>query len=163
MGVKGRDILQQQVSRLLRSISSIRPITPDRLHHHMEFVLEKRIVIAPAPPGIVLTGVCGLWMTVEGEDFERVYYAKTESEVHRQQFINHEFGHMILGHAKQSVSFEQISLLAPLVPANAIVHALSRSSFTDEQEALAEVIGDKLALMMLEDSRGLDTGFGRVL
>jgi Zn-dependent peptidase ImmA (M78 family) len=79
------------------------------------------------------------------ESFERIHHAPTTSPVHRQQFLNHEFGHMILNQELELLSVERVALLAPLTPMDAIAFALSRSQFTDEQEALAEAIADRLA------------------
>ncbi|RJT85684.1 hypothetical protein D6T64_18930 [Cryobacterium melibiosiphilum] len=133
----------------------------------MESVRGKKIVVQNASARMLEAGVCGLWIEVAGENFERIHLAPTTSPVHRQQFINHEFGHMILGHKKERISVERIARLAPLIPLDAIAFALARSGFTDEQEALAEAIGDRLALIMLHDgpdaAHGTPTGFGRVL
>lgn len=144
-----------------------RPLTAELLHRHMESVRGTKIVVQNASDRMLEAGVCGLWIEVAGESFERIHLAPTTSLVHRQQFINHEFGHMILGHQKERISVERIARLAPLIPLDAIAFALARTGFTDEQEALAEAIGDRLALIMLQDapdaSRGTPTGFGRVL
>lgn len=162
-----REERRVRARRLVAALDLSRPLTAERLHRHMEGVRKKRIVIRPASADLIASGVCGLWLEIAGEDFERVHYAPTESAVHRQQFINHEYGHMILRHEKELLTAEGVALLAPLIPMDAIVHALSRSSFTDEQEALAEAIGDELALIMLGDRtdawNGPRTGFGRVL
>lgn len=144
-----------------------RPLTAENLHRHMEGLRGKKIVIRPASARMIEFGVCGLWIEVAGENFERIHHAPTDSAVHRQQFINHEFGHMILRHEKELVPAERVAMLAPLIPLDAIAYALSRSDFTDEQEALAEAIGDRLAQLISRDSveaaRGPQTGFGRVL
>jgi len=144
-----------------------RPLTAELLHRHMEAVRGKKIVVQSATPRMLEAGLCGLWIAVAGEEFERIYHAPTKSRVHRQQFINHEYGHMILEQEQDLLSAERVALLAPLIPLDAIVHALSRSRFTDEQEALAEAIGDRLALIMLHDgpeaAQGIPIGFERVL
>ncbi|KFF60524.1 hypothetical protein JF66_04035 [Cryobacterium sp. MLB-32] len=133
----------------------------------MEVVRGKKIVIRAATERMLAHGICGLWIAVAGEDFERIHHVPTESAVHRQQLINHEFGHMILHHEKELIPADRVALLAPLIPLDAIAYALSRSRFSDEQEALAEAIGDCLALMILRDgpaaAKGPPTGFGRVL
>ena len=152
---------------LVAALDLPRPLTAERLHRHMEGLRGKAIVIRAASPRLIATGVCGLWIEVAGENFESIHHASTDSLVHRQQFINHEFGHMILGHEKNLVPEAQVAMFAPLIPLDAIVFALSRSIFTDGQEALAEAIGDRLALIMLNDNddalHGPRTGFGRVL
>lgn len=162
-----REERRERARRLVEALDLPRPLTAEKLHRHMEGVRQKKIILRPASADLIASGVCGLWLEIAGEDFERVHYAPTESAVHRQQFINHEYGHMILRHEKELLTAERVALLAPLIPMDAIVHALSRTSFTDEQEALAEAIGDELALIMLDDRtdarNGPRTGFGRVL
>ena len=158
---------QKRAHTLVADLGLPRPLTAELLHQHMESVRGKKIVVQAATPRMLEAGLCGLWIAVAGESFERIHYAPTTSMVHRQQFINHEFGHMILSHEQELLSAERVALLAPLIPLDAIVHALSRSRFTDEQEALVEAIGDQLALIMLHDgpeaAHGSQTGFGRVL
>lgn len=157
----------ERARALVTALELPRPLTADTLHQQMEGLRGKAIVIRAASPSLLKSGVCGLWIEVAGEDFERIHHAPTDSVVHRQQFINHEFGHMILRHEKQLLPAEQVALLAPLIPWDSIAYALSRSNFTDDQEALAEAIGDRLALLMLQDNadaaNGPRTGFGRVL
>ncbi|KGJ72125.1 hypothetical protein GY21_17495 [Cryobacterium roopkundense] len=157
----------ERARELVADLALPRPLTAETLHAHMEFLRGKRIVMQAATPRMLEIGVCGLWLEVAGESFERIHYAPTESAVHRQQFINHEFGHMILNQDKELLSAERVALLAPLIPLDAIAHALARSQFSQDQEAMAEAIGDRLALLMLEDGpaavRGPRTGFGRVL
>jgi hypothetical protein len=161
------DERQNRAQALVHGLGLPRPLTAALLHSHMEALRGKRIVIQNAPSRLLEAGLCGLWIEVAGESFERIHLAPTTSPVHRQQFINHEYGHMILNQETESISAERVALLAPLIPLDAIAHALSRSRFTDEREALAEAIGDRLALIMLQDgpatSQGPQTGFGRVL
>lgn len=159
--------LQQRARHYVDRLSLPRPLTAEALHQNMESLRGKKIIISPASARMVEHGICGLWIEVAGEDFERIHHAPTTSAVHRQQFINHEYGHMILTHEKELVPAERVALLAPLIPLDAIAYALARSSFTDEQEFLAEAIGDRLALIMLRDAgtaeHGDLAGFGRVL
>lgn len=117
----------------------------------MEQYRGVRLVISELPPELARDGVCGLWIAYEDELFERVHCVASDSAVHRQQFLNHEYGHMLLGHDRTLPS--AVARLAPLVPLGAIVHALSRSDFADEEEALAEAVGDELALRMIADAR----------
>ena len=158
---------QKRAHTMVSDLGLPRPLTAELLHRHMESVRGKKIVVQTATPRMLEAGLCGLWISVAGESFERIHHAPTTSLVHRQQFINHEFGHMILNQEQELLSVERLALLAPLIPLDAIAYALSRSQFTDEQEALAEAIGDRLALIILEDApeaaQGTRTGFGRVL
>jgi hypothetical protein len=157
----------KRAHELVVALDLPRPLTPELLHAHMEGVRKKKIVIREGRETMLNVGVCGLWIEVAGEGFERIHHAPTISAVHRQQLINHEYGHMILSDEKELLSADQVARFAPLIPYDAIVHALFRSSLTDELEALAEAIGDMLALAMLSDRAeardGARTGFGRVL
>jgi hypothetical protein len=158
---------QQRAQQLVQEMDLPRPLNSDLLHHHMELLRKKKILIIQAPQGMVENGICALWLEVSGEEFERIHYAPTDSAVHRQQFVHHEFGHMILNHKKSIMPADRVALLAPLIPMNAIVAALSRSSFTDEEEAMAEAIGDELAMILRKDAsmsrRAAETGFGQIL
>lgn len=158
---------QQRAQQLVQEIGLPRPVNSETLHQHMEQLRKKKIVIVQAPRGMLDSGICALWLEVSGDGFERVYYAPTDSAVHRQQFVNHEFGHMILNHKKMIMPADRVALLAPLIPMHAIVSALSRNSFTDEEEAMAEAIGDELAMILRKDAstrrRSTETGFGQIL
>jgi hypothetical protein len=158
---------QEHARELVAALDLPRPLTAERLHSHMEGLRGTRIVVREGSEGMLQSGVCGLWIEVTGEGFERIHHAPTTSAVHRQQLINHEYGHMILNEGTELLSADQVARLAPLIPYDAIVHALARSDFSEEQEALAEAVGDQLALIMLEDRAevrfGPRTGFGRVL
>ena len=161
------DQRRDHARRLVAELELPHPLTAATLHRHMEAIRGKKIIIRQASPRMLEHGICGLWIEIAGEDFERIHHAPTTSFVHRQQFINHEFGHMILHHQKEVIPAERVALLAPLIPLDAIAYALARTRFTDDQEALAEAIGDRLALIMLHDApaaaSGPQTGFGRVL
>lgn len=161
------ELRQKRAHASVAKLNAPRPLTADVLHRHMEMVRGKKIVVHTASTRLLQAGVCGLWIAVAGDNVEHVYHAPTTSPMHRQQLINHEFGHMILNQEQELLSAERVALLAPLIPLDAIVHALARSRFTDEQEALAEAIGDRLGLIMLHDAplaaHGSPTGFGRVL
>jgi len=161
------ELRQKRAYAMVAELGLPRPLTAELLHRHMETMRGKQIVVRAATPRMLEAGLCGLWIAVAGENFERIHHAPTTSSVHRQQFINHEFGHMILNQEQELLSAQRVALLAPLIPLDAIAYALARNRFTDEQEALAEAIGDRLALIMLHDgpevAHGTQTGFGRVL
>ncbi|TFD23313.1 DUF6545 domain-containing protein [Cryobacterium sp. TMS1-13-1] len=80
--------------------------------------MEKKIVVQSATPRMLESGLCGLWIAVAGESFGRIHPAPTTSPVHRQQFLNHEFGHMILDHDKElipgRIAYSLSLLLSPI-------------------------------------------------
>ncbi|HSP52873.1 MAG TPA: hypothetical protein VLO00_08260, partial [Cryobacterium sp.] len=123
------DSRTERARELVAALDLPRPLTADTLHRHMEGLRGKAIVIRAASSSLLESGVCGLWIEVAGENFERIHHAPTDSAVHRQQFINHEFGHMILRHEKMLVPAERVAMLAPLIPLDSIAYALSRSNF----------------------------------
>ena len=89
------------------------------------------------------TTVCGLWLSTDSREI--VLHAVTDSVLHRQQFVLHELGHMILRHDELGVSSEYAAALFPNLDGEMVSRALARSSFVDDMEAAAETLADLLA------------------
>ena len=89
------------------------------------------------------TSVCGLWLSTHSREI--ILHAVTDSALHRQQFILHELGHMILRHDELGVSSEYAVSLFPNLDGEMVSKALARSSFVDDLEAAAETLADLLA------------------
>ena len=100
----------------------------------------------------VLNGgsVCGLWLSTE--ESEIILHADSPSALHRQQFILHELGHMILRHDELGVSAEYAESLFPNLNGSLVTKVLNRSSFIDELEAAAETLADLLAAAIRESA-----------
>lgn len=89
------------------------------------------------------TEVCGLWLSTDSREI--ILHAVTDSVLHRQQFILHELGHMILRHDEVGVSQNYTASLFPNLDGEMVSRALARSSFVDDMEAAAETLADLLA------------------
>ncbi|WP_156524787.1 hypothetical protein [Paenarthrobacter nicotinovorans] len=87
--------------------------------------------------------VCGLWLSTD--ELEVILHAISPSGLHRQQFVLHELGHMVLRHDELVVPADYIEVLFPNLPAGLVSRVLARSSFTDDLEAAAESLADLFA------------------
>lgn len=97
------------------------------------------------------TSVCGLWLSTDSREI--ILHAVTDSALHRQQFVLHELGHMILRHDELGVSSEYASSLFPNLDGEMVSRALARSSFVDDLEAAAETLADLLAGAIRESTK----------
>ncbi|MFF1880564.1 hypothetical protein ACFVVC_03730 [Pseudarthrobacter sp. NPDC058196] len=96
------------------------------------------------------TEVCGLWLSTDSREI--ILHAVTDSVLHRQQFVLHELGHMILRHDELGISAEYAASLFPNLNGEMVSRALARSSFVDDMEAAAETLADLLAAAIRESS-----------
>ncbi|MFX1821802.1 hypothetical protein PV768_18645 [Pseudarthrobacter sp. CC4] len=107
------------------------------------------------------TSVCGLWLSTDSREI--ILHAVTDSALHRQQFILHELGHMILRHDELGISSEYAASLFPNLDGELVSRALARSSFVDDLEAAAETLADLLASAIRESTlepRSFEQVFG---
>ncbi|WP_426225754.1 hypothetical protein [Pseudarthrobacter sp. DSP2-3-2b1] len=87
--------------------------------------------------------VCGLWLSTATTEI--ILHAATPSVLHRQQFVLHELGHMVLRHDELVLPADYASVLFPNLPGELVSRVLSRSSFVDHIEAAAETLADLFA------------------
>ena len=132
-----------------RSLRLPSHLTLDGLVEIVEVLRGRPIEIDVAP---VLNGgsVCGLWLSTEASEI--ILHAASPSALHRQQFILHELGHMILRHDELGVSAEYAESLFPNLNGSLVTKVLNRSSFIDELEAAAETLADLLAAAIRESA-----------
>ncbi|WP_394525404.1 hypothetical protein [Paenarthrobacter nicotinovorans] len=95
--------------------------------------------------------VCGLWLSTE--EVEVILHAVSPSGLHRQQFVLHELGHMVLRHDELVVPLDYVGVLFPNLPAGLVRRVLARSSFSDELEAAAESLADLFAAAIRNSAR----------
>ncbi|MGO4145754.1 hypothetical protein AB4Y77_11760 [Paenarthrobacter sp. YAF11_1] len=95
--------------------------------------------------------VCGLWLSTDA--VEIILHAISPSGLHRQQFVLHELGHMVLRHDELVVPADYIEVLFPNLPAGLVSRVLARSSFTDDLEAAAESLADLFAAAIRNSAR----------
>ncbi|MDJ0356319.1 hypothetical protein [Paenarthrobacter sp. PH39-S1] len=87
--------------------------------------------------------LCGLWLSTDSREI--ILHAATPSELHRQQFILHELGHMVLRHDETARPSDYAALLFPNVDGERVSRILQRSDFFDHIEAAAESMADLFA------------------
>lgn len=90
-------------------------------------------------------GLCALVIFLDDADL--IVHAHTDSALHTQQFVLHEFAHIILGHCETGRYFDTapVDMLFPDLPAGLRLRALARSSVDNEEEIAAESLADYLA------------------
>ncbi|WP_311215126.1 MULTISPECIES: hypothetical protein [unclassified Arthrobacter] len=122
----------------------------ERLVEVIEGVRHRPIHIEAAE---VLNGgsVCGLWLSTD--DIEIILHAISPSGLHRQQFVLHELGHMVLRHDELVVPADYIEVLFPNLSVGLVSRVLARSSFTDDLEAAAESLADLFAAAIRNSAR----------
>lgn len=122
----------------------------ERLVQVVEGVRHRPIQIEAA--GVLNGGsVCGLWLSTD--DVEIILHAISPSGLHRQQFVLHELGHMVLRHDELVVPEDYIEVLFPNLPVGLVSRVLARSSFTDDLEAAAESLADLFAAAIRNSAR----------
>jgi hypothetical protein len=104
--------------------------------------------------------VCGLWLSTNSREI--ILHAPTPSALHRQQFILHELGHMVLRHDEAVVSANYAETLFPNLSGEKVSRILGRSDFLDHIEAAAETLADLFAAA-IRDSSIEPRSFERIL
>ena len=132
----------ERAANALDALSLPTHLNLERLVAVVEGVRHRPIQIEAA--GVLNGGtVCGLWLSTD--DVEIILHAVSPSGLHRQQFVLHELGHMILRHDELVVPAAYIEVLFPNLSAGLVSRVLARSSFTDDLEAAAESLADLFA------------------
>lgn len=91
-------------------------------------------------------GLCALLFY--GEDQDVILHARTDSALHSQQFVLHEFAHIILGHCEgEGCALNDVvhNTLFPDVPPSLRSRVLARKDVESEDEIAAESLADRLA------------------
>ena len=87
-------------------------------------------------------GLCAALISTDAEDV--VLHARSDSALHRQQFVLHELSHMILGHCDgDDCAVEEV--LLPNIPPYTRARLLSRQDLDSDTEIAAETLADRLA------------------
>ena len=121
----------------------------DRLISIIEKVRGRRIEIDVCE-SLNSGTVCGLWLSTNTREI--ILHAPTPSVLHRQQFILHELGHMVLRHDEVVVSANYAETLFPNLPGEKVSRILGRSDFLDHIEAAAETLADLFAAAIRNSS-----------
>lgn len=121
----------------------------DGLISIVETVRQKRIEVDVSESLIGAT-VCGLWLSTDSREI--ILHAPTPSTLHRQQFILHELGHMVLRHDETVVTANYAESLLPNLSGERVSRILGRSDFLDQIEAAAETLADLFAAAIRDSS-----------
>ena len=96
-------------------------------------------------PQVMGAGPCGLWADVAGVDY--IVYEMETTQLHQDQIILHEVGHLLAAHHSEPLSDQDcISLLMPDLDPAMVRRVLGRHGYTSEEEQEAEL----LASLVLE-------------
>lgn len=87
-------------------------------------------------------GVCAVWLMTDGEDL--VLHARSDSVLHRQQFVLHELAHMLLDHG-HDCEVDDPDVLFPDIPPGTRRRLLRRQDLGTADEIAAEALADQLA------------------
>ncbi|SDS83411.1 ImmA/IrrE family metallo-endopeptidase [Microterricola viridarii] len=87
-------------------------------------------------------GLCAVWLMTDAEDL--VLHAHSDSALHRQQFVLHEFAHILLNHGNHDDP-DMPDVLLPDIPSETRRRLLRRQNLDTADEIVAESLADKLA------------------
>lgn len=103
-------------------------------------------------------GICAVWLVTDTEDI--VLHARSDSALYRQQFVLHEFAHMLLGHCEADDCLAQ-DVLLPNIPPYTQGRLLKRRDINCDTEVAAESLADRLAAG-IRGSVFAETGYSKV-
>jgi hypothetical protein len=132
----------ERAAHAFRALRLPAHLTLERLVEVVERIRNRRIEIEVS--GALNGGsICGLWLSTDVAEI--ILHAATPSALHRQQFVLHELGHMVLRHDELVLPADYAGVLFPNLSGDLVIRVLSRSSFVDHIEAAAETLADLFA------------------
>ena len=134
--------IEQTVSAAVAGLQLGNTFTFDDLRDTVQDRRHRRLRIVELADLDAHDGLCAALISTDAEDF--VLHARSDSALHRQQFVLHEFAHMILGHCEgQDCPAEDV--LLPNIPPYTRGRLLKRQDIDCETEIAAESLADRLA------------------
>ena len=134
--------IEQTVSAAVAGLQLGNTFTLDDLRDTIEDRRHRRPRIVELADLDAHDGLCAALISTDAEDF--VLHARSESALHRQQFVLHELAHMILGHCDgDDCAVEEV--LLPNIPPCTRARLLNRQYLDSETEIAAESLADRLA------------------
>ncbi len=134
--------LEQTVSAAVTGLQLGRNFTLDDLVHTIQGRRNRQLRIVEIADLDTRDGICAVWFVTDKADI--VLHARSDSALHRQQFILHEFAHMILGHCNGDDHPAEDVLLTDIQPRTR-ARMLRRQNIDCETEVAAESLADRLA------------------
>ena len=134
--------IEQTVSAAVAGLELGSTFTLDDLLEAVQDRRHRRLRVVELAGLDTNDGICAVWLVTDTEDI--VLHARSDSALHRQQFVLHEFAHMILGHCEGDDCAAE-DVLLPNVPAHTRGRLLKRQDIDCETEIAAESLADRLA------------------
>ena len=134
--------IEQTVSAAVADLQLGHTFTLDDLIHAIQARRGRPLKVYERDDLDTSDGICALWFAIEEADV--ILLARTDSALHRQQFVLHEFAHMILGHCEGEDCAAADALL-PNIPPYTRGRLLKRRDLDCETEITAEALADRLA------------------
>ncbi|MGF3055401.1 hypothetical protein [Microbacterium sp. YY-01] len=154
--------IDQTVAAAIAALNLGEHISFDALTQAIEHQRGRRIQVSELKELGEYDGLCALLFYAQDRDL--ILHAHSDSQLHTQQFILHEFAHIILGHCDDDGTSHDLSALdglLPDIPASVRSRALARSDLTSEQEIAAESLADILAAR-IRGSAFADTSYTEI-
>ncbi|HQI66728.1 MAG TPA: hypothetical protein PLJ54_10145 [Rhodoglobus sp.] len=134
--------IEQTVSAAVAGLQLGNTFTFDDLRDTIEDRRHRRLRVVELADLDARDGLCAALISTDAEDF--VLHARSDSALHRQQFVLHELAHMILGHCDgDDCAVEEV--LLPNIPPYTRARLLARQDLDSETEIAAESLADRLA------------------
>ncbi|CPT95375.1 Uncharacterised protein [Mycobacteroides abscessus] len=129
--------------------------------HTVEQLRGRRITLLPVDGALLAGSACGLWLVREHDDI--VLYQDGTSQLHADQIILHELGHMLLGHNKNAKTdtAQMVSALTPNLDPATVKAALGRSAYDTSTEHDAELFASLVLSHSSKDRTLTDVLLGR--
>ena len=134
--------IEQTVSAAVAGLQLGNTFTFDDLRDTIEDRRHRRLRVVELADLDARDGLCAALISTDAEDF--VLHARSDSALHRQQFVLHELAHMILGHGEGD-GCAVGEVLLPNIPPYTRGRLLRRQDLDSETEIAAESLADRLA------------------
>lgn len=134
--------IEETVSAAVTNLQLGSTFTLDELVQAIQTRRHRRLLVRELKELNTSDGICAIWLTRDTDDI--VLHAHTESTLHRQQFVLHEFAHMILGHCDGD-DCAAVDVLLPGIPPYTRGRLLARQDPDCDTEIAAEAVADRLA------------------
>lgn len=134
--------IEQTVSAAVAALQLGHTFTLDDLIHAIQARRGRPLKVYERDDLDTSDGICALWFAIDEADV--ILLARTDSMLHRQQFVLHELAHLILGHC-DGEDCAAVDMLLPDIPPDTVARLLRRQDLDCETEIAAEALADRLA------------------
>ena len=150
--------IEQTVSAAVANLRLGNTFTLDDLVHAVQQRRQRALRVVELPDLDTSDGICAVWLVTDTEGI--VLHARSDSALHRQQFVLHEFARMLLRHCEGEDCVAADALL-PNIPPYTRGRLLKRRDIDCDTEIAAESLADRLAAG-IRGSAFAETGYSKV-